>query len=363
MDTAKIWAHRGAEPGDEKVYMLDPSTPLDAVRRMLTADSFLPPDAASRYRFIAARSASSKLADALVDPQVENLVPLRSVLRDGTGLIVTDVARLRNADLIGIAPAGGFMVNRNLGVSVILNEEDPEAKRTNDAISAFKPLMLTKVRTTNPDIGGGWDYVCVLVEGSVVGFKVVSWGAAGYTFSVAPDEGEAIVSDGFVGFEGKPPNSRVATVLRYDSSPRTIEILGADTVGIAPGETVRFQKVTVRSRRITSYVENGTTYTSNETPPQYDDGPVQLPHAAGLHPMVGAALAAAAAPGVGTVPGDSIKPGGPVPGPASQRNLVLYNWSAITVDDWSQALGEMPIFFFVFKDWSQAQRVVAAFNS
>jgi hypothetical protein len=191
----------------------------------------------------------------------------------------------------------------------------------------------------------------------------VSWGAAGYTFSITPDEGEAIVAEGFVGFDGKPPNSRVTTVLRYDSSPRTIQILGADTVGIAPGETVRFQKVTVRSRRVTSYTENGTTYTSNDTPPQYDDGPVQLPHAAGSHPMVGAALAAAAAPGIGTVPGDSIKPGGPVPGPASQRNLNLYDWSAIAVDDWSQALGEIPIFFFVFKDWDQARRVVASFNA
>jgi len=170
--------------------------------------------------------------------------------------------------------------------------------------------------------------------------------------------------DGLVGFGGAPTNYGTTTLLRYAHTARTIRIVGADSAGIGPDRTVRFQKVTVRSRRLTSYVENGKTFTNDQMPPPDDNPAVRLPSSTGSHPGIAAAARSvgAAVQGIAPVPGDSIKPGGPVPGVPSAQQFAGPKTEAVA-DDWSQALGELAIFFFVFKDWDQARQVVTGYNT
>ena len=61
------------------------------------------------------------------------------------------------------------------------------------------------------------------------------------------------------------------------------------------------------------------------------------------------------------VPGDSIKPGGPVPGPSSQQTFGTI--SDLKTDDWTEALGEVVVFFFVFKSLDDAKRVIDGYNA
>lgn len=368
MDPVNVKCYKGtATAQDRRDYQFDPSTFLTAVRTRLTTDGFLPADDPGNnvaYRFVAAQSESSNMDDALVNKSVENLVPVAGVLGGANQLITTNYLATTKPDLIGIGTDWFF--NNRVGVNISLNTGDPQAAATNASIGAFPPLMMTNVKPTSSNVVGIYDNVCVCVENSVVNFSISSWGAAGFQYYVAPEGGEPICDgDLNICFGNNPNHYGNAFLSRYYSKPQTIQIVGADSQNISGGETVRFQKVTVKTRRITSYDQNGTTFASNQTPPN-PSGPAR---AASFHAHVADAAAGfdglkslAQAQTITTVPGDSIKPGGPVEGPPSQQQFGS-PISNIQTDDWSQALGEVVIYFFVFKSLEQAKRVINGYNA
>jgi hypothetical protein len=367
MPELNVSCYKGTNPGDNKRFNFDPMLKLSEVRKRLKTDGFLPDDNAPSdiaYRFIAAQSESSEMSDALINKSVENLVPLAGVLGKQNQLLTTNYLARRKPDLIGIGTDWFF--NRYVGVNISLNNGDPEGKKTNDRIKAFRPLMLTNVKPTSQNVVGIWDNVCVCVENSVVSFSINSWGAAGFQYYIAPDQGDPICNgDLNICLWDQPNRYASAYMARYASKPQTIQIVSAKSQQITGGEILRFQKVTVKTRRIKGYSQDGKRYASNQTPPTRS-GP------AGLEGF-NAELADAAsdlnnqkalvkAPGIVTVPGDSVTPGGPVAGPPSQQQWgkPIYD---IDVDDWSQALGEVVIYFFVFESWEKANAVINGYNA
>ncbi|HEY0144397.1 MAG TPA: hypothetical protein VGF48_26170 [Thermoanaerobaculia bacterium] len=355
-----------ASDSDRKVYQLDPMLKLSNVRDTLTNSGFLTADNGddTAWRFVAAQSDSTAAEDALVNKSVENLVPLQGVLGGANQLICTNYLATRKPDLIGLGTDWFF--NRYLGVKISLNNSDTDAKTTNASIKAFAPVMLTNVKPTSKNVVGIYDNVCVCVENSVVTFSLSSWGASGYQFYIGQDQGDPICDGSLNVCNFDTPNRYASTDMRrWAEKPQTIQIVGADSVGVTGGETLRFQKVTFRTRRITSYDQNGKTYASSAMPPART-GPAGL---GGFRAQIADAASdfnnqrgLATAGQLETIPGDSIKPGGPVEGPPSQQN-----WGApisnLQTDDWNQALGEVVVYFFVFNSWEQANRVINGYNA
>jgi hypothetical protein len=366
MPTMNVTAYKGTSlETDSRIFQLDPNAKLSNVRSTLTSAGFLPPDNNSdtAFRFVATQSESTHLDDALIAKSTESLIPLAGVLGTANQLICTNYLARTKPDLIGISTDWFF--NRYLGINISLNNSDPEGQKTNSQIKAFNPLMLTNVKPTSKNVVGIWDNVCVCVENSVVQLTFNSWGAAGFELYCAQDQGEAIC-DGGLYISGVPNDYRSTTIKRYKNKQQTIQIVGADSQGISgSGEILRFQKMTFKTRRMTSYKQNGQTFSSSQTPP-VRTGPAGL---SGIDAELADAAAdfrnqrsLANAKGVTTIPGDSVKPGGAVQGPPSQQN-----WGApisnIAVDDWSQALGEVVLYFFVFKSWEQANKVINGYNA
>ena len=357
MSTIGIHCYKGTGSDDMGVFQLDPNAKLSAVRNTLTP-GFIPVDGSSgAYRFINSQSSDTNYADAVISVGTESLIPLNAVLGGNNQLIVTNTSAKR-PDLVGIGT--DWLFNRYVGVQVALNESDPDAVTQNNSIKAFAPLMLSNVIPTNPNVPGTWDNVCVCVENSVVQFSVSSWGAAGFQYYIAPDEGEAIC-DGQLNivFDGNPNHYGSATLRRYVTNPVTIQIVGTDSQGITGADVLRYQKITVKTRRITSYNRGSQTYSSNAQPPVLvGTAEAEVADAGG-----GGSNQKAIANGqhVDTVAGDSIKPGTAVEGPASQQTFGSI--SNIVTDDWTEALGEINIFFFVFKSWEAANAVINGYNA
>jgi len=364
MSELNVKCYKGVNTGDDRLYAFDPMLKLSDVRTRLTSDGFLPPDNNddTAFRFIAAQSQSSEMQDALINKSVENLVPLQGVLGRQNQLLTTNYLARRKPDLIGIGTDWFF--NRHVGVQISLNDQDAEGTATNQRIKAFKPMMLTNVKPTSKNVVGIWDNVCVCVENSVVTFKINGWGAAGYQYSIAPEQGEAICSPGDLNvcLGDRPNNYQGVWMQRYSKKAQTIQIVSARSQQITGGDILRFQKVTVKTWRITGYSQDGKRYASNQTPPART-GTAGL----GFH----AEIADAAADmtnqkqivhAITTVPGGSVTPGGPVAGPRSDQQWAkpIYD---IEADDPSQALGEVVIYFFVFESWEKANKVINGYNA
>ena len=111
-------------------------------------------------------------------------------------------------------------------------------------------------------------------------------------------------------------------------------------------ETVRYQKVTFKTRSIRSYAQDGKVYRSDARPPTPQ--PQSAFHVQGDT--------------VGTVPGGSITPATPTPGPTSGQQFGKPIYDIVT-DDWTQAIGQVVVYFFVFPSWQIADLVIRGINS
>ena len=363
---ARITVHKGLATGDMKVYDMQLDATLDAIRKRLVSDGFLPADSqTAKFRFILAQSTSSNFEDAVCPVGLEYKFALSDALKSGSQLIFTNISKVKDVDFVGIGTSQFF--SRYLGVSISLNTNDPAAIASNSSKQAFPPLMLSNVYPTNPNVTGVYDNVCVVVDGSIVSFNIASWGSAGFNYYIGPDSGKPIVDgDLYVPFHDSMNQFGYTSIYRYSAKEQTIQIVGADEVGIVGKEAIlRFQKVTIRSRRLTYYEQGGRTFQSDQTPPPLAPPRAKTPLAA----RPGAAVESfsierqlAAAGQVGTVPGEGIKPGGPIEGPGSQQQWAGTIYNART-DDWSQALGEIVIYFFVFKTWDDANQIINGYNA
>ena len=345
MTLIPVTCFKGVSAGDIRTFNLPPDQLLSNVRTTLTNNGFLTPDLPNTaYRFVAMQSESSQLQDSIVNPEVEHLIPLTGVLRNGQTLVCTNVRATHAPDLIG--EQTDRFIDRNVSVQVWLNNNDAEAQAANRAAGATRLMMLRNVKPPSTRVTGIYDNVCVCVDGSVVGFNVTSWGGAGFQFYIAPDAGEPVVNgDLNICLWNQPNRFGTASIYRYASRPQTIQIRATASLGIRGAETLRYQKVTFKTRNIRSYSQNGTVYRSDQNPP----------------PPVSTTRFTTSST-IDTVPGGAITPGAPVPGPPSGQQFGQPIYDIVT-DDWTSAIGEVVVYFFVFPTWQMADLVIRAINS
>jgi hypothetical protein len=345
MGLTTITCYKGVSAGDIRPFSFQTEQPLSEVRATLTGAGFLTPDRPDvAYRFVAMQSEASDREDAIVAPEAERLIPLAGVLRNGQVLVCTNVRASRAPDLIGM-PTDRY-VDRNISVQVWLNNNDAEARAANKAAGTTRLMMLNNVKPPSTRVTGLYDNVCVCVDGSVVGFNLTSWGAAGFQYYIAPDAGEPIVNANLnICYWNDPNRFATASIWRYSTRPLSIQIRATASLGLQGAETVRYQKVVFKTRSIRSYSQDGKVYRSDQRPPA---------------PTSTTRFTTAST--VNTVPGGSITPGAPVPGPPSgqQFGKPIYD---IATDDWSQALGEVVVYFFVFPTWQMADTVIRGINA
>lgn len=368
--TTSIHCFKGTSASDIKVIQLDKTTTLNDIRTTLTTAGFMPVDNEAEnigYRFVAYQTKDTgSLDDCLIAKSVEHLVPLGGILGSENRLIITNEFATSMPDLMGIGVDWWF--NRYVGAQVTLNETDASAIAQNNKIGAFPPMMLTNVIPTSKNITGIYDNVCICVDGTVVNLTLNSWGAAGFGQFIGAGAGEAVVDGLFLPFSQSDNDRYCSTTFqRWASSPTTIEIVGTDEVSIAPGKTLSYQKVTFKTRRMTNWHNATGSCTSNSAPPPltapsamalYEGGPVILDASGGPNNQRNIANASK---GAKVVPGHDIKPGTPTHGGPSRQK-----WGSpitVTADPWTDALGEVVVYFFVFKTHADAVATINGMNA
>jgi len=357
-----VTVHRGVGEDDQINLDLGGTETLAAVRSDLEARRFISRDSSTqKFRFINMKQADfGHDAKASIDKDLEDALPAAKVQGQAGQLILTNIVGKR-PDLVGIGTDWFF--DRFVAARILLNKHDRSAIESNKEKNAFAPLMLTNVAPTT-NVAGYWDNVCVCVEGSVVEFEVKSWGAMGFEVQVS-DELTGPFWQRWVRFDPANKDSYATLLAGHFGADRTIQIQGGDTLNIAGKEdTFRFQKVTIRARRVTAYTLNGTRHESHARP-EFNAGLKKAASpGANASASIQRALVKAGAEGVVTVvPGDSIKPGGPTGGPPSDKPLGGGGVDSWEIDDWSQALGNLVIYFFVFKSKEAADRVIRGYNA
>ncbi len=369
--TMNIPCYKGVDPADTKTYQIDPTTLLSDVRTLLTTDGFMPADDSNNnvgYRFVSLKTKNTQnLNDCIINESVESLVQLSGVLGNANQLIITNEFATTKPDLMGIATAWWF--NRYVSAQCTLNMSDPDAITQNQSIQAFPPLMLTNVIPTSQNVVGIYDNVCVCCDGAVVQFTINSWGSAGFQFYIGSDAGEPIVQDlnMLFGWGGGALDTYGSSgpIRRWESEQKTIQINATSELTIPSGQTISYQKVTFKTKRVTAWSNGNESHSSNTNPP-----PLMPPPSikAQFHPMLHAMAQSniqtnsmAALADAVVLPGQGITPGAPTQGGGSGQQ-----WgppASITTDDWTQALGEVVVFFFVFKTHDDAVKIINGYNA
>lgn len=364
MSNKKIKCYNGTGANDLIECEIPDGSKLGEVRTLLKNKNFMPDDNVSAnigYRFVVRNLGTSKmnLDDVLIPISTEAFVPYESILGNEKQIIITNNFATKKPDLVGFNTSWWF--NRFVSVQCRLNNSDPEAKTANDKIEAFQPLMLNDVIATSKNVAAAYDNVCVCCEGSHVQFNLSSWGAAGYSFQIGMDSGSNIVDELLLCFDGYKDQYRQTSIRRWQKDAKTIAIHATSKIeGILPGQSIRYQKVKFKTRRMTSFTKGSTTVTSNTQPPvlKLIDNALDL-DTAFVKPDF-RALANASNQTV-IVPGQSIEPGTPMPGGSSTQE-----WgkpvSAYKADPWEEPLGEVVVYFFVFKTWEDAKKVIEGYN-
>lgn len=345
----KVTCYKGGQAGDKKVYEFNVEDTLDKIRERLTIDGFISSNEGDTiaYRFVNAQSTSTEFKEAVVGREYEGYIPLKKVMAAKgveNQLVLTNIRASSKPDLLGIDSSS--FVNRHVEVSISLNNEDPQARATNTKLQAFEPMMLSNVRTTNPNLGGYFEHACVCVDRSIVSFTINSWGAAGCEISVA-SKAEPIVTNFYYTLGDSPNRYESYTFRRYSNKEQTIQIVGLDHLDIGSNVWVSYQQVTFKTRRMTAYRSNGRYYQSTQSPP--------LPGFLAQNRLLAGAQNRA------VVPGDKITPATPMPGPHSEQKFGTV--SDMEVDDWTAALGEINVYFFAFKNLEQAKQVIGGYNA
>ena len=332
-----------------KVFDIDPNTIAADVREQLQDANFIGVDSDSEaWRFFVYNTKSTKFSDAILAKELETIVPINGMYGPGEQLYLTNIEKVHNPDLMGIGTDWFF--DQFMSCQVILNNEDESARMNNEG--KFQPMMMTNVRPTSQRVAGIYDNVVVCEMGSSVSFNISSWGAAGFGYSIKPHAGQTIVDSLYITFGDNPNHVSKSHIYRYQDKAQQIVIDSTKSMEIPTGQTVQYQRVTVKTWRITSYKKNGKTYRSNAQPPG------SLANAGEGDGITPRKLARAE-----IIPGDTIIPGLPHPGDNSKQTFGTGIEDIKQDDRNTQALGEIVIYFFVFKSHEDAERVIGQINA
>ncbi|MEI8630958.1 hypothetical protein P4S72_00255 [Vibrio sp. PP-XX7] len=211
------------------------------------------------------KTQTTNFSDAILGKEVEALVPIEGMYGPSEQLYLTNINKTRNPDLIGIGT--NWFFDRFMSCQVVLNQIDQSARTNNSG--KFEPMMLTHVRPTSNNVSGIYDNVVVCEIGTSIAFRVSSWGAAGFGYSIKPSAGQSILDELYITFGDNPNKEGSSQLYRYGDKAQQIVIDSTSNMQIPSGQTVQYQRISVKTWRMTSYEKNGRTYSSNAQPPAH----------------------------------------------------------------------------------------------
>ncbi|MCG8640565.1 MAG: hypothetical protein MI862_12570 [Desulfobacterales bacterium] len=313
---------------------LDTNSNLSEVRTQL--GSFMK----STYLFVYYDERQQK---QLMQPKnTESNYKLSSILGEQNNLTITD-PNANKPDLEGILVS--WFTDRNLQVGVRLNNANPDAVAANK--DKFQPFMLEKVQTIKdaaedfPNVY--WNYAVICEKGSAISFNYSCWGAAGYGFSIKSDR-STIISGLYVVNNGNYATTTFSGLSRYQDTKQNIVVDSLSDQGIPIGDRLQYSSVTFKAWNVKGYKQNGQSYSSNAQPPyRRSTDPGGMAKKNGV-----------------IVPGGGIESGSP-----HAKGTSHQDWGAplSSLDqDTNCVLGEMDIYFLVFKNHEAATQMVRQNN-
>ncbi len=211
---------------------------------------------------------------------------------------------------------------------------DEEAKQRYKG--KFEPYMVKNVRSSNGL--GAYDNVVVCEEGSIIEITINSWGTCGYGYSIC-SERDVIIDKLYVTFGKTPRRTVSSTIRRYQNSSNMITVSNYKSLNLPTSQIVEYQKVWIKSWDVYQYTENGADFKTEVAPPP--PPPVAL----------GALL-----------PGESIISA--IPHKADKLSAQTFGEisDVKAADSDRDALGQVVLYFFVFKDHEKAKQVIEVIN-
>ena len=331
MTTVQCSVYQGT---NQKTADLDPESNLSTARAQL--GSFMKPS----YLFVYYDERQQK---QLTQPkETEDKYKLSSILGPQNILTVID-PDADKPDLEGMLVS--WFTDRNLQVAISLNNSNDDAKNTN--AGKFQPFMLEKVQTIK-DAGSRfpnvyWNYAVICEKGSAIAFNYSCWGAAGYGFSIKSDR-ETIISGLYVINNGSYGTITFSGLSRYQDAKQNIVVDSLADQNIPNSDRLQYSYVNFKAWNVSSYKQNGQTYSSSAQPPyRRSNDPGGMTKQNGV-----------------IIPGDGIESGSPHAGGASTQE-----WGAPISnlnEDKNLVLGQMDIYFLVFKTKADANQMVRQNN-
>lgn len=327
---------------------LDPENTLDQIRSVLSATGIMTPE----WGFYYLNPITSE--NEALPASSEGHVKLSVIIDSSNQLTIINTHATR-PDFFGTI--AHWFTDRNMQVSVGLNWED-NAKPVNK--DKFAPFLLTNVKSVNPAIPLNFTNAVICEKGTVIGFTISSWGAAGYGFSIKSDKIT------FVSSLWSVNNGQYGTVTnvglnRYQDAQVMIQVDSTADQNIPGTDKVKYSQVRIRTWNVSGYQQGDTTYSSDLQPAQHRGGPsdpggFQLDANAAVVPGDGVLAGA-------VVPGGGVSTGSPHAGGASGTNFGAPIGNVQQDDpDSATPLGEVTIYFLVFNDHATAAQVIQQQN-
>jgi hypothetical protein len=333
---------------DQAVFDVDPAVNLVQLRTMVNnAGKTLKLTNADQFLYYNEMEDS----ESILPVSREAALTVSKLIKQGNiKLVDTGSAR---PDLIGIITP--WLYNRVLGVQVLLNNEtNAQVKNGN----RFQPMMMTNVRSANPNKSSNFNQVVICEEGSQVMFRISSWCPAGFGYRIKPGRGREIVNGLYIVADQNNHSGRMQTDLqRYQTAEQMIDVSACATLGIpafdsdGQGQWGFYQQITVQSWRVMEYERAGSgRYSSDaEAPASAYDPAVPPDFTQGRRG--------------GVVSGQDISAATASPGQASGQKFGRITMHRQDNPDQNQVLGEVIFYLFVFKDRAAAEKIILGVNA
>ena len=342
--------------GQKRTIEADQNDTLSSLRQKLGTD-------ASDYEFVYYNNFTDKKT-ILNDRQVESNQTISKITFPPHNTVIMTVVKGSKTDLFGTK--ADWLHDRHTGVQITLNQEDQVAREHNEG--KFKPIMLTDIQPSNSLSNAFYQRAVICEKGSIIKFKISSWGAAGFGYSITSDK-DTICDALYITYGDKPNRQSNFGMRRYQDSNNTIQIESTKTLNIPTQDIIHYQKVTVKTWRLISYKQNGQTFTSNTQAPVIQApttrGAMLLAHSTIHRSSILQTRTGGFDPGAPEgdtyVPGKDIETAAPSRGPKSEQKFGSI--SDLKQDDSNNTvLGAVVFYFFVFKDQEAANRVINVLN-
>lgn len=270
----------------------------------------------------------------LEDSSIEGKRKIKQIVFDKNTLLMT-IVKGEKTDLFGTKTE--WFTDRNMGAQINLNIQDGK----------FKPIMLTDISPSNPNSDVFFNNAVICEKGSTIEFRISSWGAAGFGFSIESEK-ESIVDRLYLTFGTDQNTTSYTTVSRYQESANTIQVDSTESLNIGEDDAVHYQKITIKTWRLTSYKKDGTTYSSDMKPPRR---------------KLKAAFSEESTNGDTYVPGKYIENAAPSRGGHSDETFGPGISELKEDDPKNTVIGSIVLYFFVFKDRESAEKTINVLNA